>query len=150
MALDRETPEARTMTMRVLAVWLLLGCIGAAIEVWLIAAGRCRAMTAEQLREQPFAVTFATLALCVLSGPISLGVMAGGLRREERPLEDVEWHDREFARARRRMIGCQHARTVKVDYGMGPVTDKCVRCWAFRLPDGRWTPNSAPPPETDR
>ena len=135
------------MTTRVLLVWWLLGCMGAAIEVWTIFAGRNRGMTPEMARARPDVVCLGAM-LAILSGPISLGILAGGMRRERTRQAERDRLERSFERAKARMLGCQHARTVKVDYGMGPVTDKCVRCWAFRLPDGRWTPSSAPPPET--
>jgi hypothetical protein len=61
--------------------------------------------------------------------------------------------EREFEASKRRMIGCKHERTVKVDLsgGSGFVTDKCLNCWAIRAffsPNAtqlEWTPNSSPP-----
>jgi hypothetical protein len=76
--------------------------------------------------------------------------------RRERELEDnfeqdfdarSRELDLEFARAVERCAKCTHERTVRtVQVVYGYETEKCVTCWAFRMPDGSWAPNSTPPP----
>jgi hypothetical protein len=104
----------------------------------------------------------AAMFAAVLLGPITAaGVVAMVVHRRElareqeledsfeadfEPVEIMDERELEFARALERFAKCTHERTVTVDYGMGPVTDKCVTCWAFRMPDGRWCANSTPPP----
>ena len=53
---------------------------------------------------------------------------------------------REFREAQERMRGCPHTETAAIDTGMGldGYSRKCRACWAIRIGDDPWTPNSAP------
>lgn len=57
--------------------------------------------------------------------------------------------ERDFAASEKRMIGCAHARTIRVNTGSW--TDKCLDCWAIRITTGPdtayWISNCAPPPK---
>lgn len=61
--------------------------------------------------------------------------------------------DREYHAANERMRGCTHENTMFVDVGSPPYncTEKCLDCWALRVPklgsvhEMEWTPNSARP-----
>ena len=64
--------------------------------------------------------------------------------------------DRDAIAAHKRMRGCAHPRTIFVDVGTSPFdcVEKCLVCWALRLPklggawptdEMEWTPNTANP-----
>lgn len=54
--------------------------------------------------------------------------------------------DREYREAQERMRDCLHTETAVIDTGMGldGLSRKCRQCWAIRIGDSPWNPNSAP------
>jgi hypothetical protein len=144
--------------------WLAIGAaatVVAYVHAWAIngVEGVLR-----ELRDYGALYISLAIALTVVCGPISMAwAVAYVLRkREERLEEQSEWEARRarldrdfferenasFERAVARMAECSHDRTVRVDYGGSTecYVDKCLECWAFRLPDGQWAANSTPPP----
>lgn len=94
------------------------------------------------------------LAVAAMLREVSAGFVLGFLVRD---VAKIAWGqylmrklDRECRAAQERMVGCKHENTVLVDTGMGPITKKCVDCWALHFPGAsvgpEWNPNVCPPP----
>jgi hypothetical protein len=52
--------------------------------------------------------------------------------------------ERDFEAANKRMLGCKHERTIRID--VGGLTSKCRDCWAILI-NGTWGPNCVHPDE---
>jgi hypothetical protein len=138
-------------------LWIAIGVLAMAAETVYRLVVHKRQI-ADEIEHYGWLTYSAAMFAAVLLGPITAaGAVAMAVhRRELRRQEEREWEqfearrqlmdERAFELAVERCAKCTHERIVTVDYGMGPVTDKCVTCWAFRLPDGRWCANSTPPP----
>jgi hypothetical protein len=145
-------------------VWIALGVAAMGFELLIRVIWQGKALR-DEIEHYGWVTYSAAMFAAVLLGPITAaGVVAMVVHRRELareqereelevsggPIEamDPVELERELERSVERMAGCRHERTVKVDYGSGYFADvdKCVDCWAFRMPDGRWQANCSPPP----
>src|SRR4029077_12105721 len=141
-------------------LWLAIGAaavVVAFVHAWAVVGLEA---TLEEIRRLGSLNLALSIALTLVAGPISMAWAAAYIvrKREERledehearavQVVDMRALERELERSVERMAGCRHERTVKVDYGSGYFADvdKCIDCWAFRMPDGRWQANCSPPP----